>query len=258
MIVRSIRTPVRPGDEERRGNRDENRDADVVRHRRLHDVGRVGAEHHQLAVRHVDDAHDAERDRQADGDEHEHRAEAQAEEQRLDAGVERRAHRSMRSTRRRRPPPGRRRRARRSCRRATSRRAPPAGCGRPARGRCDSVVDRGEARGWHRCSSSAAKRQAGLDFVADAGSVSTADPLAQQRDGRVVERAQHARCTASSRTAASGLARLEAGDRRPQHAAQAVVRADLRQLVARRRCRRPSSVTGSIRSRRRQRRRRPT
>ena len=55
----------------------------------LHDVGRVGAEHHQLAVRHVDDAHDAERDRQADGDQHQHRAEAQAEEQRLDAGVER-------------------------------------------------------------------------------------------------------------------------------------------------------------------------
>ena len=58
-------------------------------HRELHDVGGVGAEHHQLAVRHVDDAHDAERDRQADGDQHQHRSEAQAEEQRLDARVER-------------------------------------------------------------------------------------------------------------------------------------------------------------------------
>ena len=63
---------------------------------RLHDVGGVGAEHHQLAVRHVDDAHDAEGDRQADGDEHQHRAEAEAEEQRLDAGVERPRTASMR------------------------------------------------------------------------------------------------------------------------------------------------------------------
>ena len=50
----------------------------------LHDVGGVGAEHHQLAVRHVDDAHDAERDGEADRDQHQHRAEAEAEEQRLD------------------------------------------------------------------------------------------------------------------------------------------------------------------------------
>ena len=89
MIVRSRITPASAGDEERRGNGDEDRRADVVRHRELHDVGRVGAEHHQLAVRHVDDAHDAERDRQADRDQHEHRAEAQAEEQRLDARIER-------------------------------------------------------------------------------------------------------------------------------------------------------------------------
>ena len=36
------------------------------------------------SVRHVDDAHDPERDRQADGREHEYRTEAQAEQDRLD------------------------------------------------------------------------------------------------------------------------------------------------------------------------------
>jgi hypothetical protein len=35
----------------------------------------VGAEHHQLAVRHVDDAHDAEGDGEADGHQHEDRPE---------------------------------------------------------------------------------------------------------------------------------------------------------------------------------------
>ena len=37
---------------------------------------------------HVDHAHDAERDRQADCDEHEHRSEAQAEEQHFDTFIE--------------------------------------------------------------------------------------------------------------------------------------------------------------------------
>ena len=39
----------------------------------LHDEGRVGAEHHHFAVRHVDDAHHAEGDRQADRGEQQHR-----------------------------------------------------------------------------------------------------------------------------------------------------------------------------------------
>ncbi len=47
----------------------------------LHHVGGVGAEHHELAVRHVDDAHDAERDRETDRGEHQHDAQAQTEEQ---------------------------------------------------------------------------------------------------------------------------------------------------------------------------------
>ena len=44
----------------------------------LHDEGGVGAEHHHLAVRHVDDAHHAEGDGEADGGEQQHRAERQA------------------------------------------------------------------------------------------------------------------------------------------------------------------------------------
>ena len=101
MIVRSRSTPASAGDEERGGNRHQDRGADVFGIAQLHDVGGVGAEHHQLAVRHVDDAHDAEGDRQADRDQHEHRSEAQAEEQRLDARVEpARADRSLAPRRR--------------------------------------------------------------------------------------------------------------------------------------------------------------
>ena len=47
----------------------------------LHDVGRVGADHHQLAVRHVDDAHQAVGDRQAERDQQQDRAEADAGEE---------------------------------------------------------------------------------------------------------------------------------------------------------------------------------
>ena len=98
MIVRSISTP----DERRRRRtpREWRRGSMrpmMPRHRDLHDVGRVGAEHHQLAMGHVDDAHDAERDREADRDQHEHGAQAEAEEQRLDRGVDR-SLRSMRSS----------------------------------------------------------------------------------------------------------------------------------------------------------------
>ena len=46
----------------------------------LHHVGRVGADHHQLAVRHVDDAHQAVGDRQAERDQQQDRAEADAGE----------------------------------------------------------------------------------------------------------------------------------------------------------------------------------
>ena len=54
----------------------------------LHDIGGVGAQHHQFAVRHVDDPHHAERDGKPDRGQHQHRSQAQAEEQGLDAAVE--------------------------------------------------------------------------------------------------------------------------------------------------------------------------
>ena len=44
----------------------------------LHDEGGVGAEHHHLAMRHVDDAHDAEGDGEADRRQQQHRAERDA------------------------------------------------------------------------------------------------------------------------------------------------------------------------------------
>ena len=44
----------------------------------LHHEGGVGAEHHHLAMRHVDDAHHAEGDGEADGGEQQHRAEREA------------------------------------------------------------------------------------------------------------------------------------------------------------------------------------
>jgi hypothetical protein len=48
----------------------------------------IGAEHYQLAMRHVDDPHHAEGDRQSDRRQHQHRALAQSKQQRLDAGIE--------------------------------------------------------------------------------------------------------------------------------------------------------------------------
>ena len=51
------------------------------RQRALDDEGRVGAEHHHLAVRHVDDAHDAEGDGQADRREQQHRSGGDAVDQ---------------------------------------------------------------------------------------------------------------------------------------------------------------------------------
>jgi hypothetical protein len=77
-----------PRDQERRRNRDHDRGADVLRHQQLHHVGGIGAEHHHFAVRHVDDAHDAEGDRQSDRRQHQHRTLAQPEQQRLYAAIE--------------------------------------------------------------------------------------------------------------------------------------------------------------------------
>ena len=67
MTRRSIAMPTRARDDE--GERDGESERPVLqrgRQKRLHDVGRIGAEHHHFAMRHVDDAHDAEGDREAD------------------------------------------------------------------------------------------------------------------------------------------------------------------------------------------------
>ncbi len=88
-MVRSIRMPSQRRNHKRRRNRHKNGGLGVIGHRHLHNIGRVRAEHHQLAVRHVDDAHDAERNRQSDGDQHEHGPKAQSKKQRFDAGIER-------------------------------------------------------------------------------------------------------------------------------------------------------------------------
>ena len=139
-------TPTSAGDQERRGNRHEDRRADVLRHQRLHDVGRVGAEHHQLAVRHVDDAHHAEGDGEADRDEHQHRAEAQAEEQRLDGAVEAARELSMRE----RAPP----RARRARAASGSREVLPSGAARPGARQPVADARRSGARASVRCAAS--------------------------------------------------------------------------------------------------------
>jgi len=75
-------------DEERGRNGDDDRETDVIRHQELNDVGGVSTEHHQFAVRHVDDAHDAEGDGETDRDQHEDGTLAQAVNQRLHARIE--------------------------------------------------------------------------------------------------------------------------------------------------------------------------
>ena len=79
-MPRSIRMPTRPGDDEGERHRDRPANSRTVpdssrAHHLLHHEGRVGAEHHHLAMRHVDDAHDAEGDGEPDGGEQQHRAE---------------------------------------------------------------------------------------------------------------------------------------------------------------------------------------
>ena len=49
--------------------------------------GRVGADHHQFAMGHVDDAHDAVSDGEAERDKQQNGADAQADEERIDHGI---------------------------------------------------------------------------------------------------------------------------------------------------------------------------
>ena len=79
MMKRSINMPTQPATQKRERNGDGERIIEQSRIARadrvLHDEGDIGAEHHHLAVGHVDDAHDAEGDGEADGGEQQHRAE---------------------------------------------------------------------------------------------------------------------------------------------------------------------------------------
>ena len=83
MTSRSMAMPTAPETRKASGTRDEQRQrrtgrARSVRIDLLHHEGRVGADHHHLAMRHVDDAHHAEGDGEADGGEQQHGAERQA------------------------------------------------------------------------------------------------------------------------------------------------------------------------------------
>ena len=73
--VTSSSTPEQTADQERDRQRHQQRDAGVGEHL-LHDERGVGAGHDELAVRHVDDAHLAEGQRQAERGEQQHRADA--------------------------------------------------------------------------------------------------------------------------------------------------------------------------------------
>ena len=82
MMLRSISDADRAGDDEGQRHRDQQRiveqpgraGADGF----LHHEGDIGADHHHLAMRHVDDAHHPEGDGEADRREQKHRAERQA------------------------------------------------------------------------------------------------------------------------------------------------------------------------------------
>ena len=250
MIVRSISDARQPRHEERRRNRHQDRERRCGPGiSQLHDVGRVGAEHHQLAVRHVDDAHDAERDRQADGDQHQHRAQAQAEEQRLDARIERAPASRCAATAAAAAVPHRLRRFRRSCRRRTSRAA------RASRLRTSWLHAGCEAsrspssRALASAPSSAASARPVAISLLDRRHPS---PLPSRSRSSATRRRRRATAimsrTASSRTAASGLDSAKCATairsvRRSRLFVPILVR-----LSARRGCRRPSAISGSIRS----------
>ena len=213
----------------------------------LHDVGRVGAEHHQLAVRHVDDAHDAERDGQPDGDQHEHRAEAEAEEQRFDRRVEGSRPSRCCCSASLRPPSDR---FVGFGERAVSAlldergepvadvRAEPARQRRrwPRGARPDRVPSRRPARGRSR----SRVLNAGVGF--DGSSRSRSSSTVGSSSDRSMS------LTAASRTAASGLARANRASAVRSTRRSRLFVPILVSVVARRRCPRPASDTGSTSS----------
>ena len=81
-MLRSISDADRAGDEEGQRHRDQQRIVEQAgiagADHLLHHEGGVGADHHHLAMGHVDDAHHAEGDGKPDRGEQQHRAERQA------------------------------------------------------------------------------------------------------------------------------------------------------------------------------------
>ncbi len=75
------------------------------------------------------------------------------------------------------------------------------------------------------------QRQPDFNLFGDAGVPLDADPRAQQRNVRIVERAQH---LFHGRQARRGVRprEIDARDRRPQRPSQSIVRADLREVAA--------------------------
>ena len=60
----------------------------LVRHETLHEVARIGADHDELAMGHVDDPHDAESDGEPDGGEKVDRSERYSVEREVEEPVE--------------------------------------------------------------------------------------------------------------------------------------------------------------------------
>jgi hypothetical protein len=122
----------------------------------LHQVGGIGADHHQLAVRHVDDAHQPVGDGQAQRHQQQDRAQADAGEQHAQplAPGQARLHGVQRRSARR-APRHRPRRSAPAARAAAS--AWPAGCCRPAASRRPAAWP---CRGWRSAPRRAAPRSA--------------------------------------------------------------------------------------------------
>ena len=81
MTPRSMTRPTAPATRKASGSAmasDQSKAAARIADDLLDDEGRIGAEHDHLAMRHVDDAHHAEGDGEADGGEQQHRAEREA------------------------------------------------------------------------------------------------------------------------------------------------------------------------------------
>ena len=81
----------RDRDQESCRDGDEDRALEMLGQGLLHDIGGVVADHHHLAMGHVDHPHHAKGDGKPGGGQHQHEAQAQAEEERLDEFVTRAA-----------------------------------------------------------------------------------------------------------------------------------------------------------------------